>query len=492
MSREFLINLIFLLIINAIIKPLYIFGIDRTIQNTVGEDYGIYFTLLSFTYLFQMLNDFGIQNFNARNISMNPVLLNRYLPGIIQIKLGLALIFSFFVFLSAYLIGYKGFYIEILWWLVIIQILSSFLLYMRSNIAGLGHYRVDSFLSILDKLLLILICGFLLLNESTSSVFQIQWFLYAQVFALSVSILFTFYFVLGKIKVKFLSFHLPMIRITLKQSYPFALIYVLMMVYTRIDAVMLERLLDDGVQEAYVYASAYRLLDAANMISYLFVGLLLPMFSRMLGRKEGIQPLFQTSVKLMAISTAVVALPVFFFNQDIMELLYTSGNAYSGRVLQLLFLGHIMISFGHIFGALMIANGTIRDLNKIYLTGILVNLSLNFLLIPQMKAEGAAYSTVVTEVLVLGGLVYLIFVHFKKIWTWRLIAKISAFGFLCGFALFTFKATIEIDWRIGYFISIGICGILAVVLRLIPSKELLQVLQFNQKIKQGNHDALDQ
>lgn len=486
MSREFLINLIFLLIINAIIKPLYIFGIDRTIQNTVGEEYGIYFTLLSFTYLFQMLNDFGIQNFNARNISMNPILLNRYMPGIVQVKIGLAVVFGFFVFLTAHLIGYEGRYFEILIWLVVIQILSSFLLYMRSNIAGLGFYRVDSFLSILDKLLLILICGFLLINEATASVFQIKWFLFAQVFALAVSIVFTFYFLLGKVKVHFLTFHLPMIRITLKQSYPYALIYVLMMVYTRIDAVMLERLLEDGVYEAFIYASAYRLLDAANMISYLFVGLLLPMFSRMIGKNEGIQPLFQTSVKLMAISTAVVALPVFFFNTEIMVLLYTSGDAYSGRVLQLLFLGHILISFGHIFGALMIAKGEISALNKIYFVGIGINLTLNFLLIPQMKAEGAALSTVATELIVLLGLTYIVYVHFKNIWTWKLMAKISAFGFMCGFALYTLKTSgLEIDWRLSYLLSIGICGVFAIVLRLLPSKELLQVLHFNQKSKEG-------
>jgi hypothetical protein len=64
MNREFLINTLFLVVINVIIKPFYIFGIDRAVQNRVGEvNYGIYFALFSFTFLFQIINDFGIQNF---------------------------------------------------------------------------------------------------------------------------------------------------------------------------------------------------------------------------------------------------------------------------------------------------------------------------------------------------------------------------------------------------------------------------------------------
>lgn len=489
MSREFLINLIFLLIINAIIKPLYIFGIDRTIQNVVGEEYGIYFTLLSFTYLFQMLNDFGLQNFNARNIAMYPNRLSRYMPAIMQIKIGLAILFGMVVFTVAHLIGYKGNYLYLLLWLVIIQILTSFLLYMRSNVAGLGYYRVDSILSILDKVILIAICGFLLLNSATAGVFQIEWFLYAQVFAVGVSILFTFIFVVPKVSFNWRGINPTMMRLILKQSYPFALVYVLMMVYTRIDAVMLERLLPDGKFEAYMYASAYRLLDAANMVSYLFVGLLLPMFSRMLGRKEAIQPLFRTSVKIMAISTACLTLPILFHSTSIMELLYVDGSAYSGRILQYLFLGHIFISFGHIFGALLIAHGAIGQLKKIFLVGMLVNLVLNFIVIPEYKAVGAAMSTLATEGIVLAGLSYLIYREFKDIWTWRLLLKIAAFGFMCGFALFTSDKIMDFDWRLQYVIGIGICGVFAVLLRLLPSKEMLQILQINQKLKNEQDDV---
>jgi O-antigen/teichoic acid export membrane protein len=72
MNREFVLNVLFVLFINVLIKPIFIFGIDRTVQNTVGaETYGLYFALLNLTYLFQIINDFGIQNFNSRNLSQH-------------------------------------------------------------------------------------------------------------------------------------------------------------------------------------------------------------------------------------------------------------------------------------------------------------------------------------------------------------------------------------------------------------------------------------
>ena len=56
MQKKFISNLILLALLNLVIKPVAIFGIDVTVQNRVGsEDYGLYFSLLNFTYLFNIL-----------------------------------------------------------------------------------------------------------------------------------------------------------------------------------------------------------------------------------------------------------------------------------------------------------------------------------------------------------------------------------------------------------------------------------------------------
>lgn len=168
MNREFLVNIIFLVVINLLIKPFYIFGIDRTIQNVVADgDYGMYFTLFSFTYLFQIINDFGIQNFNNRNISQSRHLIDKYFPNILVLKTLMGLVFLVVVFIVAAILKFEAVWNNLLFLVALNWILTSFLLYLRSNVSALGMYRVDSMLSVLDKLLLIIICGVLLWSPLT-------------------------------------------------------------------------------------------------------------------------------------------------------------------------------------------------------------------------------------------------------------------------------------------------------------------------------------
>ena len=64
MKRKFVSNLIFVLLLNVIIKPFYILGIDAEILRvTELQDpgtYGTYFSLLSLSFVFNILLDLGI------------------------------------------------------------------------------------------------------------------------------------------------------------------------------------------------------------------------------------------------------------------------------------------------------------------------------------------------------------------------------------------------------------------------------------------------
>ena len=73
MKKFFVTNLFFLLTLNILIKSFWILGIDRGVQNAVSaQDYGVYYALFNFTYLFNILLDFGIINSNNRPIPQPP------------------------------------------------------------------------------------------------------------------------------------------------------------------------------------------------------------------------------------------------------------------------------------------------------------------------------------------------------------------------------------------------------------------------------------
>ncbi|NNF21747.1 MAG: polysaccharide biosynthesis protein, partial [Saprospiraceae bacterium] len=67
MNAIFVRSLVLVFLVNLIIKPFYIFGIEVSVQNILGaETYGLFFSLFNFTYLFQIINDMGLQHYNAK------------------------------------------------------------------------------------------------------------------------------------------------------------------------------------------------------------------------------------------------------------------------------------------------------------------------------------------------------------------------------------------------------------------------------------------
>ena len=409
MNREFLVNIIFLVAINLLIKPFFIFAIDRNVQNLVGERaYGVYFSLVSFTVMFQIINDLGIQNFNSREIAQHRQLLDKYFSNIIILKLCLSILYIFCVTIISFIFQYDIALFPLIFYLALNQILFSLLGYLRSNVAALGFYRMNSLLTVLDRLLLILVCSGLIFIEPYRSHFEIMWFVHAQNTTLFLTCIVAFIIVFKKAKTVKWSFNMPFFLSILRGSLPYALAIFLMTIYTRTDVVMMERMLPDGDRQAGIYASAYRLLDAVNMLGFLFAGLLLPMFSRMLKSTESVVPLLRFSFQVIMVAAVTLAVATWFHRTHIMQLLYKEATPFSGDVLGILMFSFVAISGTYIYSTLLGANGSVRKMNRVFIIAIALNIALNFLLIPYQKALGAAISTLITQLFVMIGMIALV------------------------------------------------------------------------------------
>jgi O-antigen/teichoic acid export membrane protein len=408
MNRAFFTNILFLVIVNVLIKPFYIFGIDRTVQNRVGEEeYGVYFTITSFTIMLYIINDLGIQNYNSREIARYRHLLDKYFSNILVLKALLAVVYLIVIFTVSFLLGYDYSLYPLIFYLALNQIFLQMLAYLRSNVAGLGFYKLSSLLTILDRLLLIFIGALLLWVKPFSDHFSLISFIHAQNLTLFLTCLVGFIIVFKQVKTMKLRFNLPVLLVILRGSLPYALSVFLMGIYTRTDVVMVERLLPDGKVEASIYASAYRLLDAVNVAGFLFSMLLWPMFSRLLHDKESVRPLLRLSFQVILTGAVAFAVATGFHRTEIMYLMYDKATAYSGDVLGVLIFSFVAVSGMYIYSALLGAHGSVRQMNWLFGTAIFVNIALNFLLIPTHKALGAAISTLITQSFVMCGLMFL-------------------------------------------------------------------------------------
>ena len=205
---------------------------------------------------------------------------------------------------------------------------------------------------------------------------------------------------------------------------------------------MISKLLPNGFKEADLYAQGFRLFEALTMIGYLFAGLLLPIFSNMLARKENPSELVNTSFKL--IQAVAIGLAAFLFVNavEIIDLrmtntpgeLYTSSTSFS--ILMLCFIG---MCCTYIYGTLLTANGSLKHLNYMALGGMLLNIILNLFFIPQWGAIGAAIASAVTQVLT--ALAQMILAHrlLKLRGTLNSSIRVILFALITLSVLFAFK-----------------------------------------------------
>lgn len=399
LKRKFFTNLVLLLTVNVLVKPFWLFGIDRTVQNVTGDEYGLYYSLLALSATMNILLDMGITNYNNRNIARYNQLLPKHLSNILGLKLMLAFAYAFVCFLWAAIVGYNKEQFHLLIFLVVNQFLLQMILYLRSNLSALHLFTTDSLVSVLDRLFMIIFCGILLFTNITGGVFKIEWFVYSQTLSYILAAVIILIVVVRKAKKVRVVFNLRFSLVFLKKTYPYAILILLMSFYNRFDTVLLERLLpyEEGLRQVSLYAHGFRLLEASVMFGVLFAGMLLPIFSRMIKLKQQIGEMVSFAFRLIFFISVTLSITSFFYQTQIMQWMQYDHVAESAPIFATLMFGFIPISTTYIFGTLLTANGSIKELNLMAALGMILNIGLNLIFIPKYQAQGAAFVSLFTQ-----------------------------------------------------------------------------------------------
>jgi O-antigen/teichoic acid export membrane protein len=522
-QKKFVTNLIILLCLNLLIKPFWILVIEPHVQIEVGNAaYGDYFVLFNFSFLLNILLDFGITNFNNKNIAQNNHLLDKHFSGLFILKLALGVIYIIATIICAFVFKFEIRLIKLLLLLGFNQFLISMVLYLRSNLQALHLFRTDALISVLDRIIMISIVSVLLWTSVLNRRMDVMDFAYAQLVGYFLTAVIAFFAVVAKTEVMKLRWSWPFSVMILKKSFPFAVLVLLMTFYNRIDPVMLERLMPSGEptkmaelaelrdpdkklteveiarknvlegelqhtgnEQAGLYAKAYRLLDASNMIAYLFSVLLIPMFSRMLKYKESVEQLVKLSFTLLITVAIIVAVGCGFYSHEIMTLQY--GEHLIGdepMLFALLMNCFIAVSTTYVFGSLLTANGNLRELNIMAFCGMVMNITLNILFIKvfHLEAKGTAISSLSTQLLTALAQVIIVKWKFKFRTNWRLITTLVVF--VAGVVAITLVThsyllgTGKTGWVPGFLLMAGTSVAWALATRLISIKGMFRILKY--------------
>jgi O-antigen/teichoic acid export membrane protein len=450
MRRTFLSNLSLILILNLLIKPVYLLGIEAEVQNRVGpEVFGSYSALISLSFLLNILLDLGITNYNTRNIARNQQLVHNHFSGVVLLRLILGLFYMVVLTSAGWMLGYSSSFLLLLAMLGFNQFLAASILYLRSNLTGLMLFKRDAVLSILDRGLLVIGLGYVLLTMNQSSDFKIEWLVFGQTIAYGATLVVGFIFLMrhtGKLK---LSWNLAFYRTILKQSFPYALLVLLMMGSYKTDSVMLERMLPNGDYHAGIYAMGYRFFEASNMIGFLFAGLLLPIFSRLIKTQKSLDPVISSAFQLLFSGGVILVVTCLLFGEQVLGLIYREYVTEALLPFYLLMCAFFFVCMTYIFGTLLTANGNMRTLNIMASIGFVLNITLNYLLIDLYFATGSAIASLITQGLVSTIQIYLAMKYTKLRFSGKTLRGmllfsiwISGLAYLCTIINWSWKLEI--------------------------------------------------
>jgi O-antigen/teichoic acid export membrane protein len=481
MQKKFLTNLALILFLNLLIKPIYILGIETKVQNQAGAaSYGIYFAIYNFCFILTILLDFGITNFNNKNIAQNSHLLTKHFSALFTLKVILAILYITVVVSVGLIIGYDTRLMKLLLVVGFNMFLLFFINYMRSNLAGLHLFKTDSIVSVLDRLILIGLCIFMLHTNVFKGHNGIMYFVYAQTIAYLTSAITVFIIILRKTHTFKISWNWPFSLMILKKSLPFAILTLLMSFYNRIDTVMIERMLDVGVGDVQsgIYAQAFRLLDATNMIAFLTAGMLLPIFSRMLKYNESVESLVKLISTLLLAPAIVIGVSCVFYSREFMDLIYKQHINESADIFGLIMLSFIAVSTTYIFGTLLTANGNMKQLNIMAALGMVVNVSLNLILIPRLQAYGSAISSLITQFLT--AIIQVIIAQriFRFKVNYRLINTFIMFSIGVISINYGSIKILPFHWMINFSLMVITCTAWAFISGMISPKAIFRLLKY--------------
>jgi O-antigen/teichoic acid export membrane protein len=456
-QRQFISNFLGLVIINMLIKATFIFGIDLQVQRQVGQSaYGLYFTLLNLCYIFQIVVDFGLNLLHNTDTAQHGRIRRRHWQIILRIKLFLSFAYVLVVFGVAGLLGFTPSW-NLLAWLILNVILISWIGLLRSNISGMGQYRGDSFLSVLDKLLMIIICATLFF---TMPFFKIEWFIWAQTASLVVTLIVAIIMSNRQMQRQDQELHQEdnFILVIFKGAIPFCVSILLMFLYNRVDSILLKKLLPDGDHQAGIYAAGFRLLDAANMIAFLVTPLLIPMYSRLQNDIKETRSLMLLAGGLIVFISGSITVAGFWWSEPIMHWLYGETTTQSVETFRWLILAHFPIGLMYVFGTYLTATRELKKANMLYLASVVVNISINLWLIPIFGTVGAAVTAFVTQFFTTMGLLALVQYKLKVAPNYTFLFKVLLFcGILMATGLLLSKGSLHFMIGLALFavVSIG-------------------------------------
>ena len=357
------------------------------------EDFGLYSYCLALVYIFGAMSKFGLDGILVRDLIKNNSKEKEYLGTAFFLRLFGSLV-------SIALISIFSIYVADSF------ILAFMLLVIGTSLIFNSFDVVEFFFQARVEAKIISMCKITqLLFSSFLKIYFIFYEYDVVYFALAVlfdSVVLAACYVWTYFKNKhsnFFRFDISIGKKLLLDAWPLALSSVSVLIYMRVDQIMINNFL--GNFDLGIYSASVRISEAWYFIPTVLTASLFP---AILNAKKNNHDLYisrlQNLYTLLALVSLFITLPLIYFSETIILTLFGSDYVLVTNVLYMHLLAGILVSLG-VARRNWIISENLQIFSLYYqLAGMVINILLNLHLIPLYGIEGAAAATLFSQFLV--------------------------------------------------------------------------------------------
>jgi len=358
------------------------------------ERFGLLSYSVSFVWLFSSLASFGLNNILVRELVQSPEQRNNLLGTVFWLK-----VFGTFVMATAIAVALQ--FIEDdqqTYWMIFIITLGY--LFQTTNVIELYFQaQVQSKFIVRAQVAQMLITSlfkiYLIYIQA-----ELIWFAFALMLDQVVAAALFLIVYCWKIDFfPYFTFHWKRAKKLMDGALPLIFSGMMVLLYMKIDQVMLKEMLN--AKAVGVYAAAVKLCEAWYFIPSAIMASLFPAIIESRKKSEEIyENRVQKLYEMMVWGSLLVAIPTSFLADWFIQVLYGANFQEAAIVLKIYIWTFVFVSLGVASSHWIVAENLEKYALLRSLLGAIINISLNWYMIPIYGITGAAYATLITQLFV--------------------------------------------------------------------------------------------
>ena len=356
-----------------------------------SAEFGRYSFVIAFIFLFGIIADLGVNTIVVREISRDRSIAEKMLGNALVIKIFLSVVAIFLSISTINLLNYP----ESTKILVYIASLSLFISSLTGIYGSIFRVLLEMKYAVIAGIIgqIFLVALIFIIIALKGTLYHI---IAAAVISNAIILLFTFLFS-RRFAIPKLEFDFPFIKNILKPAIVLGLSGVFIIIYYRIDVIMLS-LMQNDTAVGY-YSAAYRLTEPFTLIPMAFMASLFPLMSQYF---KGSSPAklvatYTLCLKYMILIASPIAIGVTLLSENIILIVFGTVFFPAGAALSILIWSTVFMFANAVFSTVLISINKEKTITFITAIMMALNIIANYILIPQFSYVGASIATVFTE-----------------------------------------------------------------------------------------------